>query len=131
MPSRSFVREVVISLILLDRPAKSYASLYASVSRIRNRTERVDGLELAIAEKAEDVAVELVRAGAGDDVDYASGGASIFRFVVVSDDLEFLPTLTRLERARWPLMLSPEVGAAPVLGALSRTTRESVSVKLM
>ena len=40
-------------------------------------------------------------------------------------------TLTRFERARWPLMFRPEVGAAPVLGALSRTTCESVSVKLM
>src|ERR1019366_7869760 len=34
-------------------------------------------------------------------------------------------TLTRLERPRWPLMLSPEVGAAPRLGALSRCTWES------
>ena len=40
-------------------------------------------------------------------------------------------TLTRLARARWPLMFSPEVGAAPMLGALSRNTCESVSAKLM
>ena len=40
-------------------------------------------------------------------------------------------TLTRFERARCPLMLSPEVGAAPRLGAASCTTCESVNVKLM
>ena len=40
-------------------------------------------------------------------------------------------TFTRFERARCPLIVRPEVGAAPVLGALSRTTCESVSVKLM
>src|ERR1035441_4878702 len=34
-------------------------------------------------------------------------------------------TLTRLERARCPLIFSPEVGAAPRLGALSCCTWES------
>ena len=40
-------------------------------------------------------------------------------------------TFTRFDRPRCPLMFSPDVGAAPRFGALSRNTCESVSVKLM
>ena len=40
-------------------------------------------------------------------------------------------TLTRLARARWPPKFNPEVGAAPMEGALSRTTCEFVFVKSM
>ena len=40
-------------------------------------------------------------------------------------------TFTRLERARCPPKLMPEVGAAPVFGAASGSTTESVLAKLM
>ena len=40
-------------------------------------------------------------------------------------------TFTRFDARALPAHVQPEVGAAPVLGALSRTTCESVRVKLM
>jgi hypothetical protein len=39
--------------------------------------------------------VEVVRSGAGDDVDHAAGGASVFGGVAVGDDLEFLHRFLR------------------------------------
>src|SRR6202040_2254400 len=90
MPPRSFISEVIIRFVLLDGAPESYASLHASVSRIGRCAEGVDGLEIAIAEVSVDVAVEVVRSGASDDVDHAARGASIFGGITVGDDLEFL-----------------------------------------
>src|ERR1700694_978312 len=90
MPPGSFISEVVIRFVLVDRTAESQASLYAGVCRIGRCAKGVDGLEIAIAEVSVDVAVEVVRSGAGDDVDHAARGASVFGGITVGDDLEFL-----------------------------------------
>src|SRR6266853_1404625 len=90
MPPRGFIGEVVIRFVLLDGAPESYASLHAGVSRIGCCAEGVDGLEVAIAEVSIDVAVEVVRSGAGNDVDDAARGASVFGGITVGDDLEFL-----------------------------------------
>ncbi len=60
MPARSFVRKVVIRLILLDRSAKSYAALHAGVRGIGDSAERIHSLELPIAQVSEHVAVKFV-----------------------------------------------------------------------
>src|ERR1700686_1281255 len=95
MPPRGFIGEVIVRLVLLDRSAESQASLYPCVCRIGRCAKGVDGLEIAIAEVSVDVAVEVVRSGAGDDVDDAARGASVFGGVTVGDDLEFLYRLLR------------------------------------
>jgi len=90
-----FIGKVIVRLVFLNRSAESCASLHPSVGRIRRGAEGVDGLEIAIAEVSVDIAVKIVRAGAGDDVDDATGGAAVFGGVVVGDDLEFLHGLLR------------------------------------
>src|SRR5208282_3981801 len=121
MAAGDFIGKEIVGLIFLNRAAESGARRDAGVGGVGRGTERVDGLEIAIAQISVGVAVELVRSGAGDDVDHAAGGAAVFGGVAVSDDLEFLhvflrdsgahpvggivggmapSTLTRLERAR-------------------------------
>ena len=60
MPPRNFIGEVIKRLVFLDSPAERSPALHPRVSRIRNRTERVYRLETAVAQKSEDVAVEIV-----------------------------------------------------------------------
>src|SRR5262249_37732533 len=52
-------------------------------------------LKSLVAEVAEDVAVEIVGAGFGDDVDDAAGSAAVLRVVVAKDELEFLAAFLR------------------------------------
>jgi hypothetical protein len=98
MPPRDFVGEIVVSLILLDGSAEGSSRLHAGVGGIwtgrreANR-EGIHGLEVAIAQKAENVAVEVVRAGAGDDVHHPAGSAPVLGGVAIGDDLEFLDGL--------------------------------------
>ena len=95
MAPGDFIGKVIVRLVFLNRSAESCASLHPSVGRIRRGAEGVDGLEIAIAEVSVDIAVKIVRSGAGDDVDHATGGATVFGGVVVGDDLEFLHGLLR------------------------------------
>ncbi len=90
-----FVGEEVVRLVFLDRTAESDAGLHARIRGIGNGAERIHRLEVAIAKVSENVAVKLVRSGAGDDVDHAAGSASVFGGVVVGDDLKFLHRFLR------------------------------------
>src|SRR5882757_24526 len=95
-----FVREEVKGFVFLEWAANREARLRACVSlfdRIKNAGgginlagERVSRLEGFVAEIAENVAVDLVGAALGDDVDDATGGAAIFRIVITKNQLEFL-----------------------------------------
>src|SRR5208282_3587266 len=76
-------------------PAEGCASLHARVGRIGRGAEGVDGLEIAITQVSEDVTVEIVRSGTGDDVDDSTGGAAVFGGVIVGDDLELLHRFLR------------------------------------
>src|SRR5713101_3708692 len=95
MPPRGFIGEVIVRLVLLNRSAESQASLYACVCRIGSCAEGIHRLKSAIAQVSVNVAVEIVRSGAGDDVDHAARGAAIFGGVTVGDDLELLHRLLR------------------------------------
>ena len=50
VPPRDFVGEIVIGLVLLDRPAERRARLHARVGRIGNRAERIHRLKIAVAQ---------------------------------------------------------------------------------
>ncbi len=95
MSSGDFIGKIIVRLILLDRSAECEASLHAGVGRIGRGAEGVDGLEIAIAEVSVNVAVEIVRSGAGDDVDHSARGATVLGGVTVGDDLELLHRLLR------------------------------------
>src|ERR1700676_4909380 len=73
MPAGDFISEVVISLVFLEGSAKSYAGLHARVGGIWHCAERIHRLEVAIAKVAEDIAVEVVRTGPRDDVEFLDG----------------------------------------------------------
>src|SRR5207302_413519 len=88
--TRDLVGEVIKSLILLQRASECNPCLHPCVGWIRYGAERIHSLEVAIAQISVHVAVKIVGAGAGDDIDDSTGGASIFCRVVVGDDLEFL-----------------------------------------
>ena len=90
MAAGDFVGEVVERLIFFQRAAESGARLHARVGRIRNGAEGIDRLKIAVAEISVNVAVKIVGAGTGDDVDHAAGGATVFRRITIGDDLEFL-----------------------------------------
>src|SRR5260370_36987214 len=90
VPPSDFVSEVKVSLVLLDRSTESGSTLHTRVCWIRDRAERVHGLEVAIAQEAEDVPVEIVGAGGREDVDHSTCRACIVRGLTVVDDLEFL-----------------------------------------
>ena len=95
MAPGNFIGKVIVGLVFLDRAAEGCAGLHAGVGRIGGGAEGVDSLKFAIAQVSVNVAVEVVRSGAGDDVDHATRGASIFGGVTVADDLEFLYRLLR------------------------------------
>ena len=95
MAARDFVREVVKSLVLLDRPAKRRSSLHPRVSRIGNRAERIHRLKIPVAQISVDVAVKIIRSGAGDDIHHAARRSAILRRVTVGDDLELLHRFLR------------------------------------
>ena len=69
--------------------------MHASIGGIRNGAEGIYRLEIAVTHVAIGGAVEIVGTGAGDDVDHAPGGATIFRGVSIGDDLKFLDCLLR------------------------------------
>ena len=69
--------------------------MHASIGGIRNGAEGIYRLEIAVTHVAIGGAVEIVGTGAGDDVDHAPGGATIFRGVSIGDDLKFLNCLLR------------------------------------
>ncbi len=97
---RVFIGEEIKGLVLLERAAKGKAGLDTCVSlldgiEIAGRGidlsgERVACLEGLVAEKTEDVAVEVVGSALGDDVDDATGGAAVLRIVITEDELKFL-----------------------------------------
>ena len=95
MPPRNLVREIIVGLVLLDRSTESGTGLNAGVSGIRNRAERVHRLKIPVTQVAVDVAVEIIRSRARDDVDHPARGAAIFGAVTIGDDLEFLHRLLR------------------------------------
>ena len=100
MPPRHFIGKEIVRLIFLNRSAERCASLHPGIGRVGTRrieahSERIDGLKIAIAQISVGVAVEVVRSGAGDNVDHAAGGAAIFGGVAVADDLEFLYVFLR------------------------------------
>ena len=72
VPSRNLIRKVVISFVLLDRTTECRAGLYARVGGIRDRAEGVHGLKVPVAQKAEHVAVKIIRSRASDDVYHAA-----------------------------------------------------------
>ena len=95
MPPRGFVSEVVKSLIFLHRAAEREACLHARIGWVFHCAERVHGLELAVAKKAEHRTVRSIRSRAGDDVDHAAGGAAVLRGISVGDNLKFLHRFLR------------------------------------
>src|ERR1700687_6027595 len=95
MPPCGFISEVIVRFVLLDMSAECSASLHPRIRGIARCAEGVDGLEFAIAEVSVDIAVEVVRSGAGNNVNNAAGGAAIFGGVTVGDDLEFLHRFLR------------------------------------
>src|SRR5260370_40412216 len=95
MPPRGFIGEVIVRSVLVDGTAESQASLHACVCRIGRSLEGVDGLEIPIAEVSVAVGVEVVRAGAGEDVADAAGAASIFGGLDVGDAMAFRHRLLR------------------------------------
>ncbi len=95
MPSCDFIREIVISLIFLDRAAKGRSCLHPRVGRIGNRAEWIHRLKIPIAQIAVNVAMKIIRSGASDDVHHTARCSAVFRRVTVGDDLEFLHCLLR------------------------------------
>src|SRR5882762_7495462 len=92
---RVFVGEEVKGFVFLERAANREPRLRARVGllyRIKNAGrrinltgERVSRLEGFITEIAKDIAVDLVGAALGDDVDHAASGAAVFRVVIAED----------------------------------------------
>ena len=95
MAAGDFIGKVIVRFVFLDRAAECDARLHAGVGRIGRGAEGIDGLEIAVAQVSVNVAVKIVRAGAGDDVDHSARGAAIFGGVAVGDDLELLHGLLR------------------------------------
>ena len=61
LPPCAFIGEVIKSLVLLDRPADRRSRLHPRVRRIGNRAERIDRLEIAIPQIAEERTVQVIR----------------------------------------------------------------------
>ena len=95
VPSRDFVGKVIKRLVFLDRPAKCGSRLHPRVGRIGHRAERIHRLKVPVPQISVDVAVKVIRPGAGNDVDHAARCSAIFRRVAIGDDLEFLHRLLR------------------------------------
>ncbi len=93
MPPGQLIGKIIKSLVLLDRSTEGRPSLYPSVRRILDGTERIDCLKVAVTQIAKHVSVETVATGAGNDVDHPAGSAAVFRRVAIGDDLEFLHSL--------------------------------------
>src|SRR5437667_886525 len=95
MATGHFICQEIVGLIFLDRSTEGGPSLHSSVSRIRYGAKRVDRLEFPVAQKSENVAVEIIRSTLGNDVHDTAGGAPVFRRVAVNDHLEFLRGILR------------------------------------
>ena len=61
LPPGAFIGEVVESLVLLDCSADRCSRLHARVRRIGDRAERIDRLEIAIPQIAEERTVQVIR----------------------------------------------------------------------
>ena len=95
MAARRFIGKVVESLIFLNRATESEACLHARIGWVFHCAERVHGLELAVAKKAEHRTARIIRSRAGDDVDHAAGGAAVLRGISVGNNLKFLHRFLR------------------------------------
>ena len=102
---RVLVRKEVEGLVFFERAAECESALRACVGLL-DRIEIAGGgvdlsgkgvarLKSLVAQKTKDVAVKLVAAVLGDDVDYPAGGAAVLGVVVAEDELEFLDALLR------------------------------------
>src|ERR1022692_3695941 len=99
MAASDFIGEVIVSLVLLDGTAKRSACLHPGIGRVRNGTEWIHCLEIAVAQESEDVAMKVVRSRARDDIQHPAGGASIFSCITVGNDLKLLHGLLRYSGA--------------------------------
>src|SRR6266446_5803336 len=83
-------------LVFLNGPAKSAAKLVLLESRLRRRSkcERMR-VQMVVAEKLVETAVQIVRAGLGDHIDHGAGVATVFCVEGVGDNLELLDAVRR------------------------------------
>src|SRR5205814_3410710 len=106
---RVFIREKTEGFVFLQCAAEGEAALRACVSLldgiqrscgwINLARKRIARLKRLVAEITERVAVKLVAAALGDDVDHAAGGPAVFRVVVAQNELEFLHAFLGNRRA--------------------------------
>ena len=99
--------EQVISSVLAERVISVVWGRYVFYASVR--VEVVFGIQGLVAEKLEKRAVPIVRAGFGDGTYNAARGASVFRRVVVRDDLELLHRLGAHERTGNALGIAGQV----------------------
>jgi len=73
--------------------------------------EKCVGIEIIIAEELVDAAVEIARAGAGDDIDLRTGGTARLRVVHASDDTKLADRVNAREREQREVGTSVDVSA--------------------
>ena len=87
------------SLVVNDRTTDSATVLIALDLIVGGGgSEIVLGIEVRIANKLEDIAVEIVGTGLGDDVDDATGILTVLGAVVAGLDAEFLESIGKRKR---------------------------------
>ena len=95
MTPRHFIREIIVRLVLPDRPAKGHARLHSCVGWIAGRTKGVYRLEISVADVAVNVPMEIVRPRSGDDIDHPTRCTTVLGCITVGQDLKFLHRLLR------------------------------------
>ncbi len=105
LPSCGFVRKKVKCLVLLDRPANCCTGLHAGVRLFHGihrsgrgvhfHGERVPRLERLVPQESKDVAMHVIRAALGDNIDDPAHGPAILRVVVAQDNLKLLHCFLR------------------------------------
>src|SRR5262249_10861300 len=87
--ARALVRPEVEQLVFLDRSANAAPELIA-LERILHGSEELAGVQLSIAEKVKQAAMDLVGAGSRDDVDDAAARIAVLRGEVAGLETELL-----------------------------------------
>src|SRR5207237_8435498 len=97
MTPRHFIREIIVRLVLPDRPAKGHARLHSCVGWIARRTKGVYRLEISVADVAVNVPTKSVRHGSGDGIDHPTRCTTVLGRTTAGDELKYLTDVYHYE----------------------------------